>query len=48
MIIGLVLMATILLIIGFVTPIAAGTTLLVAAILFGVALMLALKKAKKS
>ncbi|MGD6957387.1 hypothetical protein ACQCWA_04475 [Rossellomorea aquimaris] len=45
---GLLLMATTLLIVGFVIPIAAGTTLLMAAILFGVALVLSLKKAKRS
>ncbi|WP_179884960.1 hypothetical protein [Bacillus sp. AFS015802] len=44
MISALLVMAIILLIVGFLTPIASGTTLLVASLLSGVALVLSLKK----
>lgn len=41
---GLLIIAIILLIIGLLTPVGSGTTLLVASILFIVALVLSLKK----
>ncbi|MBN8193289.1 hypothetical protein JI667_14150 [Bacillus sp. NTK074B] len=44
MISGLLIIAIILLIIGLLTPVGSGTTLLVASILFIVALVLSLKK----
>ncbi|MFI8684600.1 hypothetical protein [Rossellomorea sp. NPDC077527] len=44
MVIGLLIVAILLLIAGFLTPIGSGTTLLVSAILFGVVLILSLKK----
>jgi hypothetical protein len=48
MIIGLLTVAIILLIVGFLTPVASGTILLVSTILSVVALVLSLKKTRKT
>jgi hypothetical protein len=47
MIIGLLVVAILLLIAGFLTPVGSGTTLLLSAILSVVALVLSLKRSRK-
>lgn len=48
MVIGLVIMGIILLILGLLTPIGTGTTILISAILFVIAIVLSYKKRRVS
>lgn len=48
MVVGLVVLGIILLILGFITPIASGTTILISTILFVIAIVLSMRKRKVS